>query len=411
MQDLGSKSAVLVVNAGSSSVKFTLFKIEDETVLATGMVERIGLSGTRLVYTDYNDEELIRELSVQNAREAVLLIIQQLTDARQGIVSNKNTLVGIGHRVVHGGDQVHQSVVIDDSIKKIIKDCFALAPLHNPPNLEGIEACQSVFPYLPQVAVFDTAFHATLPEHAYLYGLPYHLYEDGKIRRYGFHGTSHAYVSHEAARYLGRALSSLKLITCHLGNGSSITAVKHGRSIDTSMGFTPLEGTIMGTRCGSIDPAVVLHLLRHHEMTVDQIDNLLNHESGFQGLAGVGSSDARDVIDAMYAGNRQATAAINLYVYQIRKYIGAYVAAMNGLDAIVFTAGIGENSARIRELICNGGDGLQQLGIQLDMSKNKAVVGTTAEVQSNSSPVKLLVIPTNEALEIARQSLANLTTR
>jgi acetate kinase len=401
-----AKSVILVVNAGSSSVKFTLFRIEDEAVLATGMVERIGLSGTRLVYTSHKDEERTRAVPVQTAREAVLLIIQQLMDADQGILPNKDALAGIGHRVVHGGDQIHQSVIIDEPIKKIIQDCFALAPLHNPPNLEGIDACQSLFPDLPLVAVFDTAFHATLPEHAYLYGLPYKFYENGKIRRYGFHGTSHAYVSQEAAGYLGSPLESLKLITCHLGNGSSITAVKHSHSIDTSMGFTPLEGTVMGTRCGSIDPAVVMHLMRHHQMTIDQIDNLLNQKSGFHGLADIGSSDARDVITAMDQGNKQAAAAINLYVYQIRKYIGAYIAAMNGLDAIVFTAGIGENSARIRDLICNGGNGLQQLGIHLDTSKNETVAGTSAEIQSNSSPVKLLVIPTNEALEIARQTIA-----
>jgi len=400
------KSFVLVFNTGSSSVKFTLFRIEDETVLATGMVERIGLSGTQLFFSNHQGKELKRAVPVQNAREAVLLIIQQLTDPVQGKLPNAEALAGIGHRVVHGGDQIHQSVIIDESIKKIIQDCAALAPLHNPPNLEGIEACQSIFPDLPQVAVFDTAFHASLPEHAFLYGLPYHLYRDGKIRRYGFHGTSHAYVSQEAAKHLRKPLRELKLITCHLGNGSSITAVKYGQSIDTSMGFTPLEGTIMGTRCGSIDPAMVMHLLRHHRMTVDQIDHLLNHESGFQGLAGVGSSDVRDVIAAMDEGNQQAKAAIHLFVYQIRKYIGAYVAAMNGLDALVFTAGIGENSARIRELICNGGDGLRKLGIELDTHKNDGALGINAEIQSTKSPVKLLIIPTNETLEIARQTIA-----
>jgi len=401
-----NKSTVLVVNAGSSSVKFTLFQIEDETVLATGIVERIGLSGTRLVYTGHTNETRTRAVHAQTARDAVLLIIQHMTEAKQGIIANKDALAGIGHRVVHGGDQIHQSVIIADPIKHIIENCSTLAPLHNPPNLAGIEACQRRFPDLPQVAVFDTAFHATLPQEAFLYGLPYRFYAAGKIRRYGFHGTSHAYVSREAARHLGKPLSALKLITCHLGNGSSITAVKHGRSIDTSMGFTPLEGTIMGTRCGSIDPAVVVHLMRHHQMSVDQIDQLLNKESGFEGLAGIGSSDARDVVTAMDAGNKQAAAAINLYVYQIRKYLGAYMAAMNGLDAIVFTAGIGENSVRIRELICNGGYGLQQLGIHLDPPKNEDSVDACLEIQAESSRVKLLVIPTNEALEIARQTIA-----
>ena len=405
------KSTVLVFNAGSSSLKFTLFAFEDETVLATGMVERIGLSGTRLVYTNHKDKKRTRAVSVKNAREAVLLTVQQLTDANQGIISNKNALAGIGHRVVHGGDQIRQSVIVDESIKTIIREWFVLAPLHNPPNLEGIEACESIFPDLPQVAVFDTAFHATLPEEAYLYGLPYHLYEEKKIRRYGFHGTSHAYVSQEAAKYLNKPLKDLKLITCHLGNGSSITAVKHGHSFDTSMGFTPLEGTIMGTRSGSVDPAILLHLMRHHQMTVDQVHRLLNHESGFLGLAGIDSSDARDVIAAMETGNPRAAAAVNLYVYQIRKYIGAYTAAMNGLDALVFTAGIGENSAEIREMICNGGDGLDKLGIQLDLDKNLVDLDLTAEIHTDESDVKLLVVATDEALEIARQTFALLDMR
>jgi acetate kinase len=398
--------AVLVINSGSSSVKFTLFRIQDETVLANGMLERIGLDGTQIVFTNSRGKKISRLAAVKDARDAVFYIVEHLVHEEYGVIAGKEAVAAIGHRVVHGGEKIHASVIIDENIKKIIQAYAALAPLHNPPNLIGIEACEELFPTIPQVAVFDTAFHADLPEHAYLYGLPYHLYKEDNIRRFGFHGTSHRYVSREAAEFFGKSLNQLKLITCHLGNGTSITAVKDGRSIDTSMGFTPLEGTVMGTRCGSIDPAVVLHLMTHHHMQPHQIEHLLNHESGFKGLAGIGSSDVRDLLSAMQAGNPQAAAAMQLYAYQIRKYIGAYMAALNGLDAVIFTAGIGENSAPTREMICNGGDGLRQLGIHLDTHKNAAARGVAAEIQSDESRVKLLVIPTDEALEIARQTYA-----
>ena len=401
-----NKFAVLVINSGSSSVKFTLFSIEDEKILAKGIVERIGLEGTQIAYDPCHGKKLTRAVTVSNARDAVFMIVEYLVHKEYGVIESKREVAAIGHRVVHGGEKIHTSVIIDEKVKNIIEEYSIIAPLHNPLNLEGIEACESSFPDVLQVAVFDTAFHTTLPEHAYLYGLPYRLYTEDKVRRYGFHGTSHRYVSREAAEFLGKPLNQLKLITCHLGNGTSITAVKGGRSIDTSMGFTPLEGTIMGTRCGSIDPAVVLRLMTHHHMQPHQIDHLLNHESGFQGLAGIGSSDVRDLLSAMQAGNSQAAAAMQLYAYQIRKYIGAYMAALNGLDAVVFTAGIGENSAPIREMICNSGDGLCQLGIHLDTHKNAAALGVAAEIQSNQSRVRLLVIPTDEALEIARQTYA-----
>ncbi len=400
------KKAVLVINSGSSSVKFTLLRIMDEKILAKGVVERIGLERTQISYASRQGKKLTRAASVTSVRDAVSMIIEYLVHEKFGVIESIGAVSAIGHRVVHGGEKIRTSVIIDPNVKKIIQEYSRLAPLHNPPNLEGIEACESIFSDLPQVAVFDTAFHSTLPEHAYLYGLPYAMYKDQGIRRYGFHGTSHQFVARETAAYLGRPLAELKLITCHLGNGSSITAVKNGRSIDTSMGFTPLEGIVMGTRCGSIDPAIVVHMMTHLNMQPEQIDHLLNRKSGFLGVAGIHSSDARDVLSAMKSDNTRAAAAIQMYVYQVRKYIGAYTAALNGVDAIVFTAGIGENSPEIREMVCNGGYGLDKLGIVLDPEKNMAATFTTPEIQSDNSRVKILVIPTDEALEIARQTHA-----
>jgi len=399
-----NKFAVLVINSGSSSVKFTLLRIEDKKVLAKGIVERIGFEGTQIAYASWHGKELIRAVSVTNVREAVSMIVEYLVNEEYGAIESKRVVAAIGHRVVHGGIKIRMSVIIDQNVKNIIQEYTSLAPLHNPPNLEGIEACESIFSDLPQVAVFDTAFHATLPEHAYLYGLPYAMYKNQGIRRYGFHGTSHQYIAGETAAHLNRPLSELKLITCHLGNGSSITAVKDGQSIDTSMGLTPLEGTLMGTRCGSIDPAIVIYMIKQLKMQPDQIDYLLNNQSGFLGVAGIDSSDVRDVLSAMQANNPRAAAAIEMYAYQVRKYIGSYMAVLNGVDAIVFTAGIGENSPKIREMICNGGHGLDSLGIVLDPIKNMTVSQTNAEIQSNSSRIKILVIPTDEALEIARQT-------
>jgi len=401
-----NKRTLLVINAGSSSVKFALFRMTDEHVLAKGMVERIGLSGTQIVCDDGTEEKTTRVLDVKNARDAVVTIVEHLVEAQKSRIKRKNGLAAICHRVVHGGEALHAPVIIDTNVKKIIHENAFLAPLHNPPNLMGIEACEALFPTIPQVAVFDTAFHATLPEQSYLYGLPYDLYRDHGIRRYGFHGTSHHYVAKKAATHLQQPLSELKLITCHLGNGSSITAIQNGQSVDTSMGFTPLEGTIMGTRCGSIDPAIVLHLMNHHQLKSHQIDHLLNQESGIKGLSGNPSGDMRDALSAMSAGSARAAAAIQVYAYQIRKFIGAYVAVMNGIDAIVFTAGIGENAPEIREMVCNQGNGLTHLGIVLDAQKNTQACDVPLEIQSRKSRVKLLVIPTDEALEIARQTQA-----
>jgi acetate kinase len=401
-----SKYAVLVINSGSSSVKFTLFAIADEAVLSRGVVERIGLEGTRIRYSALHGRRQDQPVAVADAREAVACIVECLTDETHGVLENPQAVAAVGHRVVHGGEKMNASVVVDAQVKKIIHEYARLAPLHNPPNLAGIEACEERFPDSPQVAIFDTAFHATLPEKAYLYGLPYELYTQDKIRRYGFHGTSHRYVSREAAQYLGRPLNDLKLITCHLGNGSSITAVDGGRSVDTSMGLTPLEGTIMGTRCGTIDPAIIPHLMQHQGLDVDQVDALLNKKSGFLGMAGIGSSDVRDVLAAMERGHARATAAIQVFVHQIRKYLGAYTAAMNGLDAVVFTGGVGENAAAVREMVCNGEGGLDVLGLHLDQVKNASANGRACSIQADGSRVALLVIPTDEEKEIARQTMA-----
>ena len=353
-----NKFVVLVINSGSSSVKFTLYRMPEETILASGAVERIGLESSGLEYQDNRGHIHRRPACGDTVQEAVTQLIDLLTHAEFGIIKTKQAVSAVGHRVVHGGEVITAPTIIDDAVKQIISENSQLAPLHNPSNLKGIQTCEVLFPGIPHVAVFDTAFHATLPEQAYLYGLPYAMYKDQGIRRYGFHGTSHQFVAKETAAYLNQPLARLKIITCHLGNGSSIAAVKGGQSIDTSMGFTPLEGTIMGTRCGSIDPAVVIYMMTQLKMQPDQIDHLLNKKSGFLGVAGINSSDVRDVLSAMQTGNSRAAAAIQMYVYQVRKYIGAYMAALNGVDALVFTAGIGENSPTIREMVCNSGDGM-----------------------------------------------------
>ena len=398
------KFTVLIINSGSSSVKFTLYQMPEETILASGAVERIGLASSGLEFKNNRGDIHCQPASGENVEEAITELMGLLTHSKLGIIKSKQVVSAVGHRVVHGGESITAPTIIDDAVKQIISENSQLAPLHNPSNLKGIQTCEVLFPGIPHVAVFDTAFHATLPEQAYLYGLPYAMYKDQGIRRYGFHGTSHQFVAKETAAYLNQPLARLKIITCHLGNGSSIAAVKGGQSIDTSMGFTPLEGTIMGTRCGSIDPAVVIYMMTQLKMQPDQIDHLLNKKSGFLGVAGINSSDVRDVLSAMQTGNSRAAAAIQMYVYQVRKYIGAYMAALNGVDALVFTAGIGENSPTIREMVCNSGDGMGGLGIVMDTKKNTALPLMTPEIQSHDSRAKILVIPTDEALEIARQT-------
>jgi acetate kinase len=396
---------ILVINAGSSSVKFTLFRMEDEAELASGIVGRIGLAGTRLNYKNFKGGNLGKEVFVADAVEAVGIIAGVLTDDRYGVIDGEKDITAVGHRVVHGGEKITDSVIIEDSVKEIIKKCSTLAPLHNPHNFKGIEASERHFPGALQVAVFDTAFHATIPEHAFLYGLPYRLYHQDRIRRYGFHGISHKHVSGEAARFLDMPLDALKLITCHLGNGCSITAVEYGKSIDTSMGFTPLEGLMMGSRCGDLDPAIVLFLMEHKQLGYKEINELLNKQSGLLGVADIGSSDLRDILSAKASGNHQAGIAVKTFTYRIKKYIGAYIAAMGGVDAIVFTAGIGENSPIIRESVCDGLQRTNGLKIILDPEKNKAGNNRLCEIQSRLSRVKILVVPTNEAREIAQQTL------
>jgi acetate kinase len=393
---------VLIINAGSSSVKFTLFKKDDLKMVADGVVERIGLKGTKIHTKNAEGKRASKETHVADTRQAVGLIADLLIDKSNSDIQPGVDIAGIGHRVVHGGEMINSSVVVDDRVKQIVKECFELAPLHNPPNLEGIEACEDIFPGVPQVAVFDTAFHTTLPEYAYLYGLPYALYKEDKIRRYGFHGTSHQYVSRAAANFLNRPLEELKIISCHLGNGCSVTAVDGGRSIDTSMGFTPLEGLMMGTRCGDLDPAIVFYLMEHKQLDPRQINDLLNKQSGLLGLAGIGSSDLRDIFEASESGNRQTDTAVGVFTYRIKKYIGAYAFALGGIDAVVFTAGIGENSPGIREMVCWG---LEGLGIVMDTEKNIAGNPAEREIQHNDSRVKILVIPTNEEKQIALQTL------
>jgi acetate kinase len=391
---------ILVINCGSSSIKFTLFKKQNFTAVINGIVERIGEPGTTIHFRKINGKRLRWQIQLDRIPDAIDHIARQLRDPELGGIDAQQ-ITAIGHRVVHGGETMHKPRLVDDRVKQVIRSCFDLAPLHNPPNLNGIIACEMLFPWAQQVAVFDTAFHATLPPHAFLYALPYDFYQKKKIRKYGFHGTSHMYVSRMAAQKLGKPVASLCLITCHLGNGSSITAISQGISIDTSMGFTPLEGVPMGTRCGDIDPAVVFYLMRKEGMDVKQIEALLIRESGLRGLSGLGSSDMRDLEAAAKAGNHQAEIAIQVFAYRVKKYIGAYAFAMGGLDAVVFTAGIGENSAWVRQLIC---DGLEPMGIVLDRERNASVMENKGEIHSAVSDVRLLIIPTDEESEIAHQT-------
>jgi len=397
---------ILVINCGSSSIKFTLFQVDTNAVMAKGIIERIGVKGTHLFYETFNGVSLEKDVDVMNTKSAVKLIISLLEDEETGVIRSINEIASVGHRVVHGGEKIKQPVMITREIKNIIKEYYDLAPLHNPPNLNGINACEDILPGVPQIAVFDTAFHSSIPEHAFLYGLPYRLYAEDRIRRYGFHGTSHQYVCQKAAEMMDSPLKTLKIVSCHLGNGSSITAVDGGQSIDTSMGMTPLEGTIMGTRCGDIDPAIIFYLINNKGMSPGQVHDLLNKQSGLLGLAGIESSDFRDIHTAMKKGNPKAKTAIEIYAYRIKKYIGAYTFVMGGVDAIVFTAGIGENSPLIREWVCKG---LEGLGISLDPDRNIDYKRKCCEIQNLKSRVKILIIPTNEEEKIAQQAYKLIT--
>lgn len=393
---------VLVINAGSSSLKYQLIDTADETVLAKGLAERIGIDNSVLSHTPAGKEKVEIRTDIKDHVQAVKMVIDALVHPEYGVIKDMSEISAVGHRVVHGGEKFSSSVVIDDDVIEAIRANSDLAPLHNPANIVGIEACKSVMPDTPMVAVFDTAFHQTMPKEAYIYAIPYSAYEKYSIRRYGFHGTSHKYVALRAAKLLGRPIEELKIVTCHLGNGSSIAAVKNGRSVDTSMGFTPLEGLPMGTRCGAIDPAIITFLMEKENMTYQEINRYMNKESGVLGISGV-SSDFRDLEAAADEGNERAQLALDIFAYSIKKYIGAYAAAMGGLDCVVFTAGIGENNPNIRQKAC---EGLDFLGITVDNEKNQYTKkGKEGEISTADSKVKVLVIPTNEELMIARETV------
>jgi acetate kinase len=400
-QVFAAPANILVINAGSSSLKFTMFHMRDEAVRAKGIVERIGLREPFLKYERHDGRRLVENQQIANHDEALRVVCAKLTDPEYGVLKDLSEVEAIGHRVVHGGEKFHDSTVITDEVKDIIRECATLAPLHNPPNLGGIEACERAFPRTPNIAVFDTAFHHSMPPSSYLYAIPYDYYEKYAIRKYGFHGTSHKFVAQATAEFLGRPLEEMRLITCHLGNGDSITAVDRGRVVDTSMGMTPLNGLVMGTRCGDIDPAVVLYLVRQG-MSADDIDKLLNKKSGLLGIAGIGSGDMRDIIAAAEGGNDQAKRALWMFVHRLVSYIGAYFTILGGADAVVFTGGIGENSAYIRRQVVTK---LACLGCFLDDAVNNEVAGRAAVITSAQSPLKVVVMPTNEELMIARETL------
>ena len=392
---------VLVINCGSSSLKYQLIDMATEESLAQGLVERIGIEGSVLTQKVEGKDKYIVKEQMKDHKDAIRLVLEALVDENNGVIKSMDEISAVGHRVVHGGEKYKESVVINDEVKANIEECFKLAPLHNPANMIGIKACEELMPNTPMVAVFDTAFHGTMPEDAYLYALPYELYEKDGIRKYGFHGTSHKYVSQTCAEVMGRDIKDLKIITCHLGNGASLCAVKNGVSVDTSMGFTPLEGVAMGTRCGNIDPAIVTFLMKEEGLSVDEVNDLLNKKSGVLGISGI-SSDFRDIEDAAFnKGNRRAQLALRIFEYKIRTTIGAYAAAMGGVDAIVFTAGVGENGPETREKCL---EGLEFLGVEIDREANN-VRGKVREISKAGCKVKAFVIPTNEELVIARDTL------
>jgi acetate kinase len=391
---------ILIINAGSSSVKYKLINPETEQELAKGLVERIGIPGSLHHYTPQDGEKIKIEKDIPDQHIAIEEALNMLLSDEYGVIKDKGEISAIGHRVVHGGEKFSESTLITEEVVSEIRDNCELAPLHNPHNLRGIEVCLELFPGKPQVAVFDTAFHQMMPEYAYLYALPYSFYLDDKIRRYGFHGTSHYYVAHRAAEELGKPLEELRVITAHMGNGCSISAVKNGRSVDTSMGLTPLEGLVMGTRCGDIDPAIPIHLAKIKGLIPEELDELLNKKSGVKGLSGL-SSDMREIEDGYKEGDPDATRAFDVYCYRLKKYIGAYMAILGGLDALVFTAGVGENSDVLREISTKG---LEELGIILDKEKNVKYNRKFGRIDAKGSTVAIFIIPTNEGLVIARDT-------
>jgi acetate kinase len=391
---------ILVLNSGSSSVKYQMINPQEELALAKGVVERIGMAGAMLTHKPHDREEVRLSGEILDHKVAIEYVLSILLSKNHGVISGKDEIAAVGHRVVHGGESFSESVLITSDVIKEIAKCMDYAPLHNPPNLKGIRATQTLLPNVPQVSVFDTAFHQTMPKNAYMYGLPYVLYKRHGIRRYGFHGTSHLFVSRRAAEIMKRPLSELRMITCHLGNGASVTAIKNGKSIDTSMGFTPLEGLLMGTRSGDLDAAVVLHIMNKEELSMHEANTMLNKHSGIQGLSGV-SSDMRE-IEEEYDENSRAKLAHDVFCYRLKKYIGAYAAAMCGVDTIVFTGGIGENSAMVRERTLSD---LSFLNIDLDPKKNQDNSVSERDISRDGSQVKILIIPTNEELVIAMDTM------
>lgn len=392
---------VLVINCGSSSLKFQMINSDTEQCIAKGLCERIGIEGSQISYTPAGGEKETKVTPMPDHTEAIRLVLEALTNPKTGVVKSLDEIDAVGHRIVHGGEKFAESAVITDEVMKAIEECNDLAPLHNPANLIGINACKKLMPNTPMVAVFDTSFHQTMPEEAYLYGLPYEYYKKYKIRRYGFHGTSHSYVSKRAAEILGVPYESLKIIVCHLGNGASISAVKNGKCVDTSMGLTPLEGLIMGTRCGDIDPAIMEFLAKKENMDLPQLMNVLNKKSGVYGLSNNLSSDFRDLEDGYFKGDENAIRAMKTYCYHVAKYVGSYAAAMNGVDVIAFTAGIGENGPLVRSLVC---EHFGFLGVKLDEQAN-AKRGVDLVISTPDSKVKVMMIPTNEELAIARETV------
>lgn len=392
---------ILVINCGSSSLKYQLINSDTEEVLAKGLCERIGIEGSQITYQPAGGEKEVTVSPMPTHTQAIQMVLNALTNEKNGVIKSLDEVGAVGHRVVHGGEKFTTSTLLTDEAMKAIEECNELAPLHNPANLIGIRACQELMPNTPMVAVFDTAFHQTMPEEAYLYGLPYEYYEKYKVRRYGFHGTSHSFVSKKAAELAGKSYEDLKIIVCHLGNGASLSAVDHGKSVDTSMGLTPLEGLIMGTRSGDMDPAIMEYVAKKENLDIAGVMNVLNKKSGVLGISGV-SSDFRDLEAAAAEGNERAEKALKAFNYRVIKYIGAYTAAMNGVDIIAFTAGLGENDKNMRKNVC---EHLSYLGIKIDEEAN-SVRGKDMVISTPDSKVQVMVIPTNEELAIARETLA-----
>lgn len=391
---------VLVINAGSSSLKYQLYDMTDESVLAKGRVERIGMDSAIHVHEPEGKPEVKLISEILEHTTAIRKVVDMLTHKEHGVLQTIEEIDAVGHRIVHGGETFSKSVIVDNDVKKEIKRLFDLAPLHNPAHMMGISAVELNMPGVPQTVVFDTAFHQTMPQKSYMYAIPRVLYTKHKVRRYGFHGTSHFYVSHQAAEFLNRPIEELKIVTCHIGNGGSCTAILNGKSFDTSMGMTPLEGLMMGTRSGDLDPAIVPFVMGTEDLSINEVSSMLNKHSGLQAISGI-SSDMREIEQAMEEGDRNATLAFDMYEYRIRKYIGAYAAAMNGIDVLVFTAGVGENASLVRERVCQQ---LTFLGIELDVEVNKVRRGDNRRISTANSKVEVLVIPTNEELVIARDT-------